>query len=130
MIPGFNEQTQPLNDYELTKLTPQLIKGLKKAIGVDNAITAIEIETRMKEYSFKINGARIRKIVNYIRINNIIPFLMASSKGYYIETNVTKLQLYIKSLENRAEAIQVVANTLKKQIELAHKQTNIFNDEN
>ena len=41
---------------------------------------------------------------------------MASSKGYWIESDAQKVMDYILSLEQRAESIQNVAESLKAQL--------------
>ena len=116
MIGGFEDQTQPLTDYEREVLLPVIIMGLKTKIGEDNAITSKVIERKLKEKSYNISGARLRKIINHIRINGLIHCLMASSKGYWIEKDKAKVLIYINSLEQRADAIQNVANSLKAQL--------------
>ena len=116
MIGGFEDQTQPLTDYEREVLLPIIILGLKTKIGEDNAINSKVIERKLKEKGYNISGARLRKIINHIRINGLIHCLMASSKGYWIENDKEKVKTYINSLEQRADAIQNVANSLKAQL--------------
>jgi len=116
MIEGFEDQTQPLNDYEKNLLLPVIIKGLNKKIGEENSITSKEIIRKLTNLGYKISGARLRKIINHIRINDLLICLMASSKGYWIETDTQKVMDYIISLEQRADSIQNVANSLKSQL--------------
>jgi hypothetical protein len=71
MIPTFEEQTAPLTDYELNVLLPLMIQGFKKKIGVDNCVTNPEICKALKAKGFKISEPRVRKLVFYIRFNNI-----------------------------------------------------------
>lgn len=114
-IKGF-EQTDPLNEYELNTLLPVMIKGLKKRVGVSNAITSKEISSRCKAWGYDLKGARIRKLINHIRRNDLIMYLVASSKGYYIETNEKKLIEYIEGLEQRADAIKHISVCLRNQL--------------
>ena len=67
MINGFEEQTHELTEYEEKTLLPPIIKGLKTKVGEQNAITSTEIVKRMKELGFKLDPARLRKIINHIR---------------------------------------------------------------
>ena len=116
MIQGFEDHTQPLTDYERDILLPVIIKGLNRKIGENNAITSKEIIRKLLDLGYQISGARLRKIVNHIRIKGLIKCLMASSKGYWIEDDKQKIMNYIISLEQRAESIQNVAESLKSQL--------------
>ena len=116
MIEGFEDHTQPLTDYERDILLPVIVKGLNRKVGENNSITSKEIIRRLSGLGYKISGARLRKIVNHIRIKGLIKCLMASSKGYWIESDAQKVMDYILSLEQRAESIQNVAESLKAQL--------------
>ncbi len=122
MIPGFEDQTAPLNDYEKNTLMPAMIRGLQKRIGKENAITNAEMCKRLNGHFYlnsssyeKITGARIRKIINHIRLYDKVSCLVSSSKGYYVTNNVDDINRYIESLEKRAKAIFSVASALTKQ---------------
>jgi len=131
MINNFKQQTEDLNQYEKDELLPLFIKGLQKKIGEQNSITAIEMENALKQLNHKVTGARIRKIINYIRRKGLVPCLIASSKGYYIETDTNKLEDYIDSLIQRSEAINHIADCMKNELHLLKKskqeiQTKMF----
>jgi hypothetical protein len=61
MIKGFDQETQPLNDYEMGVLLPLLVRGLRTKIGRENAVTNKHIVNTLKG-SYKLNDARVRKI--------------------------------------------------------------------
>ena len=115
-INGFEEITYELTDYEINVLLPIMERGLRKRIGKENAITSNEILDKCVNAGYKLNSARIRKLINYIRVNHVIPFLMDSSKGYYIEHDKVKMIEYIESLEKRAKSIINVSVSLRKQL--------------
>lgn len=108
MINGFEQITSPLTEHEL-ELVPLFVKGLSNKIGKENAVKSSHILSAMQQY--RLTGARIRKIINYIRINGLVKNLIASSDGYYIETNPEKIKKYVKSLRQRASAINAVADS-------------------
>ena len=116
MINGFNDQTKELNEYERNTLLPIIISGLQRKVGIENAITSKEIESKLRLKGHEVRGARLRKIINFIRINGLIDCLMASSKGYWIEDDKDIILKYINSLEQRAESIRYVAECLKTQL--------------
>lgn len=100
-----------------TSLIPSIIEILEKSKGEHTAKTNTEIT----DYIFKTTGitvsdAGFRKIIRHIRVNNLIPFLASSSKGYYIENDRGKMYDYIISLEQRAESIRTVASALRTQM--------------
>jgi len=122
MIPGFEDHTAPLNDYEKNTLMPVIIKGLQKRIGKNNAITNAEMCRKLNNHFYlnspsykKITGARVRKIINHIRLYDKVSCLVSSSKGYYVTNNIEDINRYIESLEKRAKALFSVASALTKQ---------------
>lgn len=118
MIQGFEEQTQPLTAKEQQLIQP-FIAGLRTKVGKQNAVTSDQIAAGIKMYcGVKVDGPRIRKIINYIRLNGLVPGLMASSEGYYIATKPEELDEYIESLKGRITAISAVYSSIKKQKEL------------
>ena len=46
----------------------------------------------------KIRPERLRKIINFIRLNDFVPCLCSTSKGYFIAHTNEELHEYIKSL--------------------------------
>lgn len=112
MLTLFEEQTTPLSDYELT-LVQGFVKSFLNKKGADNAITNKQIVEAYKNKGININDARVRKIINYIRNNNLVMGLMASSKGYYVTTDKDEIKQYIDSLIGRAKAISCIAEKMK-----------------
>ena len=115
MIPGFEDQTAPLSDYEKNTLMPVIVKGLQKRIGKHFAITNAEMCRKLKPLYSDVNGARIRKIINHIRIYDKVSCLVSTSKGYYVTKELDELNDYIKSLNKRATAILAVARAIDRQ---------------
>ena len=116
MINGFEKYTKDLNDYEKKTLLPIMCKCFANHIGKENAVTNSVICEKMNDKGFeKVSEARVRKIINYIRTNNLVPRLMASGSGYYITNNPNELKDYISSLKGRKEAIEGVISAVQKQ---------------
>jgi len=106
MIAGFEHQTEPLNDYERDILLPVIVRGLQTKIGSGMAITNKEMADKMQEHGYKkVSGPRIRKIINFIRIQGLIINLVASSKGYYIENNIQERRKYVQGVKDRAQSM-------------------------
>lgn len=117
MIQGFEEETKPLTDYEMRYLLPKVVCGMNNHCGKSRAITGKSICEALTKKGLKIDGARLRKIMNHIRNNALVGgVLVANNRGYYVSDDVNAIAKYIKSLEGRAMAMLAVKAKLEKQI--------------
>jgi hypothetical protein len=64
------------------------------------------------DMSARCNGVTLRKIVNVIRSNSLLP-VIATSQGYYCSFDEEEVQKQISSLRKRAEAINRAADGLQ-----------------
>lgn len=115
MIKGFEDETAPLSDYEQS-LVPLFIQGFASKVGKKNAITNKEICKKMKSVGHDVNDTRVRKIINYIRNNNLVSVLLASSKGYWVSKDKKEIKDWIDSMEGRISSMAVVKNAVKQQL--------------
>lgn len=117
MLPGFEQHTAELTDYELNVLVPAFLNGFKTKKGAENAITNKQIVERMKN-SYQVNDVVVRKVISYIREEGLLPGLVASSKGYYLSNDPKEIERYIESLDGRETKIRLIkmkmANYLKQ----------------
>ena len=114
MITTFEEQTHPLTDYELKTLLPLMIQGFTTKIGVSKCVTNPQICKALKNKGFEVNEPRIRKLVFYIRQQNLVPNLIASSKGYWIATDRKEVDTWVDSLKSRIDALNETLNYANK----------------
>jgi hypothetical protein len=110
MLNGFEDITYNLTETE-KKLVDGFVKSFEKRIGKKNAITSTRIIQAYKDIGINMTGPRIRKIINYIRINGLVKNLIATSEGYYIETDPEKIKEYKESLLQRCREIKRIADT-------------------
>lgn len=115
MLKNFEFETQPLTDYEAKTLLPVFVWCLNCKVGKAKAITNSQIVAGMKKNGYKVSDARVRKIINHIRLNGLVTGLIATSEGYYIATSETELAEYVESLLGRITAISAVYSSMKKQ---------------
>ena len=115
MITGFDKETAPLTDYEQTKLLPVMVRSLAVKRGREKAVTNSYICDRLRTLGYDVNGARIRKLINHIRIKGLVPRLIATSDGYYVATDNGELADYIDSLKGREDAIRAVREAMERQ---------------
>lgn len=115
MINGFEELTKPLTDEEF-KAMEIIVPILKRAIGDTAAIPNRKLSFILRsQHRIHMDGVRIRKIINYIRIKGLIPHLLSSSGGYFVSHDEQQIKRYIRSLQQREAAIAAVRNAIEKQ---------------
>ena len=115
MITNFSEITSELTPDEKA-LIKVLIAGFETKIGKHNAIKSVTICERInmvKGLKKKVTGVRLRKMCNFIRSKGLLP-LISTEQGYYISYDKNELAKQIKSLNERADAINNAANGLKR----------------
>jgi hypothetical protein len=117
MITNFEEHTHELTSDEMEIL--QLVIHGFRAYKKTNPIKAELIVKRMNVflenngYKIRLTQPRLRKLVNYIRSNSLIP-LIATSHGYFTTNCKLTIQQQIISLQERANSIERCAQGLKK----------------
>jgi len=117
MITNFEEYTHELTSEEMEIL--QLVIHGFRAYKKTNPIKAELIVKRMNlylennGYKMRLTQPRLRKLVNYIRSNGLLP-LIATSNGYFTTDCKQTIQEQIKSLQERANSIKRCANGLEK----------------
>ena len=110
MITNFEELTKELTDYEMEMLDP-ICRGLANRSKHD-PIKSEDIVKGMANAGYTLTGVRLRKIVNYIRSNAMLP-VIATSKGYFTSTDKDEIEKQILSLKERANSILECADGLK-----------------
>lgn len=106
MITSFEDQTHELTEYEHDVLLPLMVAGFRAKIGEEKCITNPQICRALTSAGYKVTEPRVRKLVFHIRHNNLVPRLIASSKGYWVATDVKEVNTWIHSLEGRISALQ------------------------
>ena len=117
MITNFDKHTEELDAHDLA-IIPIVIKAFSKYTK-DNPIKAPEIVATFNlnrekiNYPRKLSEPKLRKMCNYIRSNGLLP-LIATSQGYYVSYDQKEVNDMIKSLRERANAINRSADGLLK----------------
>jgi len=103
-VTNFEEFTNELTSEEM-EILPIVVHGFrnyKKAnpIKSELIVTRLNEYLNMKGYKIKMTGVRLRKIVNYIRTNGIIP-LIATSNLRLGEEAQTRTSIELQNLKIR-----------------------------
>ena len=109
MINDFENITFELTEDELNKV-PLIIKGISLRKGKEMAVSGSVICDKMN-----LKGARLRKLINYIRVKNLHYGLCSCSKGYYTANTLEALEGCIISLRQRISSQVKVLNALEGQ---------------
>lgn len=115
MIKGFEDITHELTDDE-RKLLQAFVNGLKSKRGKQNAVSNKTIRQKFEDnWKMKIPDARVRKLINHIRINDLVPLLCSTSKGYFVAQSNEEVNDYLTGLKQRISAQQAVHDAIEKQ---------------
>lgn len=109
MLKGYEDITYELTEDE-KKILPVIIKGLLNKKGKENAVSGTIIQTKMN-----LSGARLRKIIGYIRTHDLIFGLCSTKTGYYVASNLNELEDCMISLRQRLFTQIKTLHSLEKQ---------------
>ena len=91
-----------------------MIQGFTTKIGKAKAVTNVQICKTLDSKGYDVNEPRIRKLVFYIRQQNLVPNLIASSNGYWIATDRKEVDIWVNSLQSRIDALKETLNYATK----------------
>lgn len=113
MLEGFEDYTYELDKNE-KELLPFFVEGLKVRVGKEKAITNKAMRAILNAKDIVIADSRVRKIINHIRRHDLVPGLIATSKGYYVSINKDEVIMYIKCLLSRENAVCTIRGMIQK----------------
>ena len=116
MILNFEEYTVELNAEEI-KHARQLAANLKFSVGKEEAVSANQIIKYFKKnYSVDLkNGSKVRKLIQYIRQNNLSGApICATSKGYFVPKTEKEFDEYVTGLKQRLNSIAFTLKCFEK----------------
>jgi len=105
MLNGHENSTFELNDQE-QELVPIFVRRFKNQPGKNNSVTNKEMISGLAKIGIKITEPRIRKVIQYIRLNRLLPGLVATSNGYFLTTNIKEFEDWIESMKQRENIIR------------------------
>jgi len=120
MLEGFEKFTERLTEEE-RKVIPTMLRFLsfaKRGGEKTNKDISAHIE---KMLHITLHPAKVRKVINYIRLHNMI-CLAANGKGYYVCKETEDKKRYARSLVERATAIQSVAVAFMECAEITEEE--------
>lgn len=129
MINNFEDYTFEITNEERF-VVDVIVKRFNTLRGKRNIATGEQIRNGIKTHlNIDFAESRIRKMIQYIRLNNLVLGLVATSRGYYVAESIDEIQQWVDSLISRENAIREIREKAEKQIELMktqHIQTQLF----
>ena len=117
MITNFEEYTATLTTYERDMIVPVLVGELRLRVGAKNAIRNKDLCRQLTAQGYQgLTESRVRKCINYIRMNGLVPHLIANCNGYFCASSIEQVEKYIESLDERAKAIWAMRAALKRDL--------------
>ena len=115
MITGYEEITGKLTKEEMkiVKITTEAFFYMLK--GRKHQLTIRDIISRLKGAGFEISEPRMRKIIQFIRINNLVSGICSDSGGYWIAENSDEFKQTLISLKDRITNQIGTYNELRQQ---------------
>ena len=101
-----------ISGTEISIYVPAVLNFLHTCKGKDNAMTNGQIRYELDKLGLSSDAVRVRRVIRYIRQNQMIKGLLASNRGYYISDDPSEMQRYIDLL-NKMEA---AFRTLKEMV--------------
>ncbi len=101
---------------EKIQVIPLIVRRIKLANKQGITITNDHLRHSLaKHYGVTMVAGTMRKLLHYIRINGIVPCLIANSGGYYIAKTTLEMTTYLASLQKRIREIGVLKRALDSQ---------------
>lgn len=118
MIKNFEEHTVELSADE-QKYAAIIVQRFNTKKGKQHIVTADMIIEGLKNHlGIEFKESRVRKMIQYIRLNNLVVGLIATSKGYFVADSVEEIQDWVNSLKSRENAIRSIREVAERQIEI------------
>lgn len=114
MIAGLEFDASPLTYHEMD-LVQRVINSFQKHHGKENAITATEIKKKMRVFDHNLTSLSLRKIIAYIRREDLVMRLVGDNHGYYIETDSMAYNIFLSEMQANIQAQTEVLYAMKKQ---------------
>ncbi len=124
MLKLFKNITEELTELEKSTMVPMLVETLRQT-DHEHIRKGKDLCTWLKSFGYGVSDARIRKMVNYIRVMNLMApsVLIGTNQGYFITDDSHVIEDQIESLQGRIDSTQAVIDSIKAQkLNLTHSK--------
>ena len=121
----FEEFTVEITEKDMPKVN-RVAEGLAKRVSKRMAMTNSRIRAYLKTEGLDIGDAEMRKIIQFIRQNNIVRRLCSSGKGYYVASTNEEWLEWLDSYRRRTNAmIYTLKCSIKNENTINFDQSNL-----
>ena len=110
--------THCLSELELTRLVPMISQLLEQATSIRQAVNERDMMLYLAQKGHYANIDRMRRIIAHIRINNIVPYIVSSPRGYYVADNHIQVMEQVTRLRTESDRTRIEANALEEQLNI------------
>jgi len=123
MIKNFEEYTHELTSDERI-VVQTIIRRFENRKGKENIVTGEQIRDGINNnLNMNFDTVRIRKMIQFIRTNDLIAGLIATSKGYYVAKTAEEIEDWIESLKSRENAIRTIREVAEQTVREMRSRT-------
>lgn len=116
MVTNFEQYTADVKDKEMP-IVDYIVSRIKLNVGQNSQVTNAQIRKKILEQKkVKIAEPKLRKFIQYIRQQNLVPMLCATQKGYYVAQSVQEFQAYTDTVEERINGMSYTLKVMREQI--------------
>jgi len=135
-VTGFIPLTYEITPFEENVLVPLVVlswndKEIDQLVNMSDMISKMNLYLEKKKIvtgkgkTAKVSGPRMRKIHHYIRMKNLVPNLVATSKGYFKTDDRNMTKDFINSCFERANSFNEVGTALMSYNSISHEELRI-----
>jgi len=118
MIKTFEQHTVELSPDE-QRFVGIIADRFATKKGKQHIVTAEQIIDGLKrQFNIEFQESRVRKMIQYIRLNNLVIGLIATSKGYFVADSIEEIEDWIDSLKSRENAIRSIREIAERQVQI------------
>ena len=108
MIEGFEEYADHVKMPEDAYTVKKIADALYVRLGKNNAITNKDMRAKLKGWGANIGDVKMRDIIHYIRVKNLVPRLCAGSKGYWVAATQEEWDKYRRGYKQRINSMKYI----------------------
>jgi hypothetical protein len=114
MVNGFEEQTAELGADEM-QIVKILVNRFRQKKGKEHILNNGQICRALEtHYNILTTEPRVRKVIQYIRNNNLLIGFIANSNGYYVADNKEEIEAWLNTMIQRRNSIDLTIQKTKK----------------
>lgn len=110
------------------ELLPLVVDMLRMSRGRGGEMSSTMMIAAARKAGFHMTGIEVRRIVNHIRVNAVLPCLASNGNGYFIAATRRDMDDCITGIRGRIAAMEEVIEALSAQRDVRFgKENTLFN---